>query len=180
MDLSSLFSWATDISELSSNSLYAQFYKDYFIESSVCGEVFGIGVAIAILVSAAFYFGIGNFVYQLSKRIVWGSALLMTGAVVFFVSESYIVGVDAGDVSASTGLYLSSYQTEDSLTKELKSDKAKPIHKKAQAYRDEFREGIVTLPEDIAIINMIYALLFFIGLSFAFKSHTTHAKAIPV
>ena len=131
MDLSSLFSWATDISELSSNSPYAQFYKDYFIESSVCGEVFGIGVAIAILVSAAFYFGIGNFVYQLSKRIVWGSALLMTGAVVFFVSESYIVGVDAGDVSASTGLYLSSYQTEDSLTKELKSDKAKPIHKKA-------------------------------------------------
>ena len=64
-------------------------------------------------------------------------------------------------MSASTGLYLSSYQTEDSLTKELKSDKAKPIHKKAQAYRDEFREGIVTLPEDIAIINMIYALLFF-------------------
>ena len=67
MDLSSLFSWATDISELSSNSPYAQFYKDYFIESSVCGEVFGIGVAIAILVSAAFYFGIGIYNHRTTK-----------------------------------------------------------------------------------------------------------------
>lgn len=179
MNYSFPFSLFTDIDSLASNSPYAQFFKDYFITSSVCLEVLGIGLLISAVLCMLFYYGVGNHIYVLSKRIVWLIVLVITCISVFCISNSYIIGTDGGDSTTSSGLYYQSYITEETLTDGLKSDAAKPIHKKAQAYRNEFREENVSLPSDIAIINTIYAFVLFLLLSLCVKKRTTHAKAIP-
>ena len=180
MNYSFPFSLFTDIDSLASNSPYAQFFKDYFITSSVCLEVLGIGLLLSAVLCLLFYLGIGNHVYVLSKRIVWFIVLVITCISVFFITNSYIVGTDGGDSTTSSGLYYQSYITEETLTDGLKSDAAKPIHKKAQAYRNEFREDNVSLPSDIATINTIFAFVFFVILSFCIKGRTIHTKAIPM
>lgn len=181
---SSIFSWATDMTDLCSSSQHAQFFRDYFMDSSVCGEVIGISFLISLLICVAFYFGIGNFSFTLSKRITWIIVLVLNSVLIFGLSDSYIIGSDGGSVENSSGLYMASYKTESNLIAPegkpmKKGDEAKRIRRIAQGYRDSFKQDSVSLPHDIAVVNSFYGLVFFIVLSLFLKRFSKHAKYIP-
>ena len=105
---SSFFSWATDMTDRCSTDQFAQFFRDYFMDSGVCGEVLCLSALIALVFTLVFYFGIGNFSFTLSKRITWIVFLVISLVTIYFVSDYYIIGTDSGTIENSTGLYKSS------------------------------------------------------------------------
>lgn len=181
---SSFFSWATDMTDRCSTDQFAQFFRDYFMDSGVCGEVLCLSALIALVFTLVFYFGIGNFSFTLSKRITWIVFLVISSVTIYFVSDYYIIGTDGGAIENSTGLYKSSYTTETNLISPIgkpskKGDEAKKIRRKAQAYRDSFKQDSVSLPHDMALINSLYGLGLFIVFSLGAKRFSKHAKFIP-
>lgn len=195
MDNSVIFSPFTAIEEVASGSEYGQFYSDYFINSSVCWEVFGLGLLISVALCLVFYLGIGNYVYVLSKRVTWLVFLIVSCVAVYFASQSYIIGHDGGEADASSGLYKQSYLTQDyrveELEKEGRGEESEIINQKADDYREVFNSGSSidddaeiewkgrALPGSIALVNMIYSLIVFFILSLCVKRYTIHARAIP-
>lgn len=181
---SSFFSWATDMSDLCSTDQFAQFFRDYFMDSGVCGEVLCLSALIALAFTLFFYFVIGNFSFTLSKRITWIVLLVFSSAAIYLVSDYYIIGTDGGVIENSTGLYKASYTTETNLISpsgkpSKKGDEAKKIRRKAQAYRDSFKQDSVSLPHNMALINSVYGLGFFFVFSLLCKRFSKHAKFIP-
>lgn len=182
---SSFFSWATDMTDRCSTDQFAQFFRDYFMDSGVCGEVLCLSALIALVFTLVFYFGIGNFSFTLSKRITWIVFLIISSVTIYFVSENYIIGTDGGAIENSTGLYKSSYTTETNLIEGKEDqrpktgDEAKKIRRKAQAYRDSFKQDSVSLPHDMALINSLYGLGLFFVFSLGAKRFSKHAKFIP-
>lgn len=183
MDNSIIFSPFTSIDNLVSVSDYQEFFRDYFVNTSVCWEVLGLGLLISVVLCLAFYLVIGNRVYVLSKRWMWLVFLIVSSVAVYFTTQSYIIGTDGESSDDSTGLYEQSYMTESRLVEEEGYD-SKDVARLGREYRDVFRERNsdegASLPGQIALVNMIYSLIVFVGLSFAVKGHTIHAKAIPV
>lgn len=176
-----LYSWATDLRDLCSLDQFSQFYNHYFEESSVCLEVFGLGLGIALLVAVVFYFAICNKSYALAKRVTWIFALLITAAAVYFGSDYYMVGHDGGDSTASSGVYLDSYTFQDANSELLgeNDDELTEWNSLADDFRQAVTTGDVTITQRIAVINMVYAIIFFIVLSIVFKRFTIHGRAIP-
>ena len=180
---------------MASGSKYGQFYSDYFINSSVCWEVFGLGLLISVALCLVFYLGIGNYVYVLSKRITWLVFLIVSCVAVYFASQSYIIGYDSDDLEGSSGLYEQSYKTVGELCetyeREGRGEEASLVKDIAQDYRDVFKSGSSidddaeiewkgrALPGSIALVNMIYSLIVFFILSLCVKRYTIHARAIP-
>lgn len=178
---SSFFSWATDMTDRCSTDDFAQFFRDYFMDSGVCGEVLGLSALIALVFTFVFYFGIGKFSFTLSKRITWIVFLVISSVTIYYVSDYYIIGTDSGDLDNSTGLYKASYKTEKKLTENNKStDLNKVIHKNARKYRNKFKEDNVSLPHRMAGLNSVYGLILFILFSLGAKRFSRHAKYIPL
>lgn len=192
MDNSVIFSPFTAIEEVASGSEYGQFYSDYFINSSVCWEVFGLGLLISVALCLVFYLGIGNYVYVLSKRVTWLVFLIVSCVAVYFASQSYIIGYHSGELEGSSGLYEQSYKTCEKLSRDLNNEEESGIiWQKADDYREVFNSGSSidddaeiewkgrALPRSIALVNMIYSLIVFVILSVCVKRYTIHARAIP-
>lgn len=179
---SSLFSWATDLKDLCSTSDYSQFFNHYFMETDACLWTFLIGVGIAVVVGAIFYFGICNTRFSLSTRLVWVVAMIICCAATFFVSDIYLKGHDGGEASSSSGLFLDSYNLQDDYAQSIEDDDDQLAEWNEQA--DEFRQDLATGSFDIitkiSVINTVYALLVFILFSLCVKGTTTHGKNIPV
>lgn len=182
---SSFFSLGTDMTDRCSTDQFAQFFRDYFMDSGVCGEVLCLSALIALVFTLVFYFVIGNFSFTLSKRITWIAFLVISSVTIYFVSDYYIIGTDGGAIENSSGLYKFSYTTEENLISpeekpSKKGDEAKKIHRKAQAYRDSFKQNSVSLPHDMAGINSLCGFGLFIVFSFGAKRFSKHAKFIPL
>lgn len=179
------FSWISDMTDLCSAGKLAQFYKDYFMDPGVCGEVLCLSALIALVFTLVFYFVIGNFFFTLSRRITWIVFLLISPVTIYFVSDYYIIGTDGGAIENSSGLYKSSYTTEYKLLSPpgeppKKGDEAKKIRRNAQEYRDGFKQKSVELPHEMAFWNSFYGVVFFIVFSFGAKRFSKHAKFIPL
>lgn len=178
---SGMFSWATDLTDLSSTSEYSQFFDHYFNQTNACLNVVLIGFGIALVIGALFYFWIGNTSFKLSTRLNWVIALLITGVVTFFVSTTYLTGHDGGEASSSSGVFLDSYTLQDDVALQIEEndDQLAEWNALSNDYRNAMSTGEFEIITEISIINTCYALLLFILFSFIVKRLTIHAKNIP-
>lgn len=179
---SSLFLWATKLDDLCSTSEYSQFFDHYFMQTDVCMWTFIIGLGIAIVVCAIFYFGICNASYALSTRLTWAVALVIVGAATFFSSHFYINGHNGDGASTSSGWYHDSYVLQDTYAEEIEDDGDQLAEWNALSdeFRDELGTGAFDITNSISLVNTVYALLIFILMSFCVKGTTVHGKNIPV
>lgn len=178
---SSLFSWLTDLTDLCSTSEYSQFFNHYFIETDVLIWTFVIGLAIALVTSLFFYLVICNKSFSLSTRLNWLIVLLITGVATFFVSDWYMKGSDGGDASSSSGFFLDSYTFQDDTAQDLEDNEEQLAEWNALAedFRQKLGTGEFDIITNIALVNTVYSLFFFIVLSFCLKGKTDHGKNIP-
>lgn len=175
------FPLSGELKGLASTDEYSQFFNHYFLEGDVLLHTFLIGLGIALVIAAVFYFVIGNVSYSLSNRIAWFVTLAVTGGAVYFASAGYVKGTDGGSSVNSSGLFLDCYNYEADVASQLENnDDITSWAILADDYRQDMSTDKYPIVREIAFTNTVYALVFFILLSFAFKWTTRHARNIPV
>lgn len=176
-----LYSWCTSLAEKLESSNYVEYFQNYFVETSVCTNVFIVGFVSALVIAVIYYFIICNKFFSLAKRYFWAITVVVTFLTSLLVSYSVIMGVDSGDPEECTGIFYSSYKTQERLVDFTSGndDVTIEINNAADNFRESLRSGEELLPMEIAIVNAFYSILFYLLFSLLFKKHTTHGKAIP-
>lgn len=181
--MENLYSWCTSLGEKlgSSEYEYWNYVQDYFVETSVCFNVFIIGAISALVIAVIYYFFICNKSFALAKRYFWAITVFVTFLTSLIISFSVVMGTDNGDPEESTGIFASSYLTQEKLVVGTNGNEEAitNINVVADNYRDALRSGDELLPMEIALVNAFYSILFYLLFSLLFKKHTTHGKAIP-
>ena len=176
-----LYSWCTSLFEKLESSDYVEYFQDYFVETSVCTNVFIVGFISALVIAAIYYFIICNKSFALAKRYFWAITVFVTFLTSLIISFSVVMGSDSGDPEESTGIFYSSYRTQERLVDFASGNDEVTIeiNNAADNYRESLRSGEELLPMEIALVNAFYSILFYLLFSLLFKKHTTHGKAIP-
>lgn len=176
-----LYSWCTSLVEKLESSEYVEYFHDYFVETAICTNVFIVGVASALVIALIYYFIICNKSFALSKRYFWAITVFVTFLTSLIISFSVIKGSDSGDPEKSTGIFYSSYKTQERLVDFTSGNDEETIkiNNAADNYRESLRIREESLPMEIALVNAFYSILFYLLFSLLFKKHTTHGKAIP-
>ena len=176
-----LYSWCTSLVEKLESSEYEEYFHDYFVETAVCTNVFIVGVVSALVIALIYYFIICNKSFTLAKRYFWAITVLVTFLTSLVISYSVIMGVDSGDPEECTGIFYSSYRTQERLIENANGndERITEINVEADNFRDALRSGEELLPMEIALVNAFYSILFYLLFSLLFKKYTTHGKAIP-
>ena len=175
------YSWCTSLNE-KFDDRYSRYFEDYFRETSVCLNVFIVGLVSALTIAAIYYFIICNKSFALAKRYVWAMTVFITFLTSLIISGNVIIGKDGnGNPDDSTGIYYVSYNTEAYLLNQAGNnmEERQDISNTAEEYRESLRYGVESLPMEIALVNAFYSILFYLLFSLLFKKHTTHGKAIP-
>jgi len=176
-----LYSWCTSLAEKLESSDYVEYFQDYFVETSVCTNVFIVGLGSALMIAAIYYFIICNKSFALAKRYFWAITVFVTFLTSLVISYSVIIGNDSGDPEECTGIFYSSYKTQERLVDFASGNDEViiEVNNTADNYRESLRSGEELLPMEIALVNAFYSILFYVLFSLLFKRHTTHGKAIP-
>ena len=176
-----LYSWCTSLVEKLESSEYVEYFQDYFVETSVCTNVFIVGLISALVIAVIYYFIICNKSFTLAKRYFWAITVFVTFLTSLIISYSVVVGSDSGDPEESTGIFYSSYKTQERLVEFASGNDEVTIeiNNAADNYRESLRSGEELLPMEIALVNAFYSILLYLLFSLLFKKHTTHGKAIP-
>lgn len=176
-----LYSWCTSLVEKLESSDYVEYFQDYFVETSVCTNVFIVGLISALVIAVIYYFIICNKSFALAKRYFWAITVFVTFLTSLIISYSVVVGSDSGDPEESTGIFYSSYKTQERLVEFASGNDEVTIeiNNAADNYRESLRSGEELLPMEIALVNAFYSILLYFLFSLLFKKHTTHGKAIP-
>ena len=176
-----LYSWCTSLFEKLESSDYVEYFQDYFVETSVCTNVFIVGFISALVIAAIYYFIICNKSFALAKRYFWAITVFVTFLTSLIISFSVVMWSDSGDPEESTGIFYSSYKTQERLVDFASGNDEVTIeiNNAADNYRESLRSGEELLPMEIALVNAFYSILFYLLFSLLFKKHTTHGKAIP-
>lgn len=191
LSFTDLYSWCTSLGDKivtgGENEEFIDYYTGYFVDTPVCRTVFLMGMAIAALIAALYYFGACNFVFRLAKRWVWLCVLVLVFLATLFATIPQIVGVCGDNIDNSTGIFKTAYDVADT-KKDFVSDESatNEIEVLRQEFCDQFVAGedsfmmSESLPLEMALANAVYASLLFIILSFVFKRFTIHGAAIPL
>lgn len=176
-----LYSWCTSLVEKLESSDYVEYFQDYFVETSVCTNVFIVGLISALVIAVIYYFIICNKSFALAKRYFWAITVFVTFLTSLIISYSVVMGSDSGAPEESTGIFYSSYKTQERLVEFASGNDEVTIeiNNAADNYRESLRSGEELLPMEIALVNAFYSILFYLLFSLLFKKHTTHGKAIP-
>lgn len=176
-----LYSWCTSLVEKLESSDYVEYFQDYFVETSVCTNVFIVGFISALVIAVIYYFIICNKSFALAKRYFWAITVFVTFLTSLIISYSVVMGSDSGDPEESTGIFYSSYKTQERLVEFASGNDEVTIeiNNAADNYRESLRSGEELLPMEIALVNAFYSILFYLLFSLLFKKYTTHGKAIP-
>ena len=176
-----LSSWCTSLFEKLESSDYVEYFQDYFVETSVCTNVFIVGLISALVIAVIYYFIICNKSFALAKRYFWAITVFVTFLTSLIISYSVVVGSDSGDPEESTGIFYSSYKSQERLVEFASGNDEVTIeiNNAADNYRESLRSGEELLPMEIALVNAFYSILLYLLFSLLFKKHTTHGKAIP-
>ena len=176
-----LYSWCTSLVEKLESSDYVEYFQDYFVETSVCTNVFIVGFISALVIAVIYYFIICNKSFALAKRYFWVITVFVTFLTSLIISYSVVMGSDSGDPEESTGIFYSSYKTQERLVEFASGNDEVTIeiNNAADNYRESLRSGEELLPMEIALVNAFYSILLYLLFSLLFKKHTTHGKAIP-
>ena len=110
-----LYSWCTSLFEKLESSDYVEYFQDYFVETSVCTNVFIVGFISSLVIAAIYYFVICNKSFALAKRYFWAITVFVTFLTSLIISYSVVMGSDSGDPEESTGIFYSSYKTQERL-----------------------------------------------------------------
>lgn len=177
-----LYSWCTSLGEKLGGDYYANYFQDYFVGTSVCTNVFIVGFVSALIIAAIYYFVICNKSYALAKRYIWVITVFVTFLISSLISYNVIMGTDSGDPEECTGIFGSSYATQERLVDYAAGNEEtiKEYINTAENYRESLRIGEESLPLEMSVMNAFYSILFYFIFSLLFKNHTTHGKAIPV
>lgn len=176
-----LYSWCTSLGEKLESSDYVEYFQNYFVETPVCTNVFIVGLVSALIIAAIYYFIICNKSFALAKRYFWAITVFITFVTSLTISHNVIMGSDSGDPEESTGIFGSSYNTQESLVNSVSGNEEVTIeiNNAADNYRESLRSGEELLPMEIALVNAFYSILFYFLFSLLFKKHSIHGKAIP-
>jgi len=176
-----LYSWCTSLVEKLESSDYVEYFQDYFVETFVCTNVFIVGFISALVIAVIYYFIICNKSFALAKRYFWAITVFVTFLTSLIISYSVVMGSDSGDPEESTGIFYSSYKTQERLVEFASGNDEVTIeiNNAADNYRESLRSGEELLPMEIALVNAFYSILFYLLFSLLFKKYTTHGKAIP-
>lgn len=176
-----LYSWCTSLVEKLESSDYVEYFQDYFVETSVCTNVFIVGFISALVIAVIYYFIICNKSFALAKRYFWAITVFVTFLTSLIISYSVVMGSDSGDPEESTGIFYSSYKTQERLVEFASGNDEVTIeiNNAADNYRVALSSGDELLPMEIALVNAFYSILFYLSFSLLFKKYTTHGKAIP-
>lgn len=179
--MENLYSWCTSLGEKLESSEYVEYFQDYFRETSVCTNVFIVGIVSALIIAIIYYFIICNRFYALAKRYFWAITVFITFLTSTVISFSVIMGVDSSDPEECTGIFGSSYDTQERLIDFASGNDQEiiEIDNTADNYRETLRSGEELLPMEIALVNAFYSIVFYLLFSLLFKNHTIHGKAIP-
>ncbi len=190
MQFSDIYSWCTSLGDCltngGENQDFTDYYTDYFNETSVCSNIFWIGLGIAAVLALIFYFGICNFCFSLSKRWMWLCVLVITFAATLFTTMKMVCGTYTDDGETSTGIFKSAYNTTDrKLDESTDPDARKEVNLISKSFMEMFSsednsETMSSLPLELGLVNGGYALLGFIILSFVAKRFTKHGSSIPL
>lgn len=185
-----IYSWCTSLGDKLLNGGedpdFVDYYNAYFADTPVCGIIFGVGFAIALVIALLYYFGVCNFVFKLAKRWVWLCVFALVFVITFFTTMPIIVGHDADEPEESTRVFFTAHELEDYKWNATEDTKARD---EISLIADDFREQFVpkeddiimdeTLPYEMSLVNAVYAIIFFFLLSLLLKRFTTHGAAIP-
>lgn len=183
-----LYSWCTSlgrkIAEGGSNTDFADYYRAYFEDTAVCSTIFWIAIAIGAVFALLFYFGICNYVFNLAKRWVWCLVMVLVFVISLCVTRPIIVGRDAPNPELSTGVFYSSYITEQEKLDGTDDNYAREeITQIASDFREQFKwKSAITrdsLPFEMGMANGAYAIVVFFVLSLLIKKQTRHGASIP-
>lgn len=89
-----LYSWCTSLFEKLESSDYVEYFQDYFVETSVCTNVFIVGFISALVIAAIYYFIICNKSFALAKRYFWAITVFVTFLTSLIISFSVVMGSD--------------------------------------------------------------------------------------
>lgn len=190
MQFSDIYSWCTSLGNCltngGENSEFTDYYTEYFNETSICSTILWCGLGIAAILAALFYFGVCNFVFNLSKRWVWLLVLVLTFAIATFATMKIVCGYYAEDEEQSTGIFKTAYIVESNkLDETTDPDAREEITAIANDFRKQFvsenedSESLSSLPLELGITNGVYAIVGFIILSIIAKRFTKHGSSIP-
>lgn len=176
-----LYSWCTSLAEKLESGDYVEYFQDYFVGTSICTNVFIVGFISALVIAVFYYFIICNKSFALAKRYFWAITVFVTFLTSLIISYSVVMGSDSGDPEETTGIFYSSYKTQERLVEFASGNDEViiEINNAADNYRESLRSGEELLPMEIALVNAFYSILFYLLFSLLFKKHTTHGKAIP-
>lgn len=177
-----LYSWGTSLPEKIDNSEYAEFFKDYIFGSHICTKIFVTGLIIALITTILFYFVVCNKWFRLAKRWIWLVVGLCTISICTAVNYHQIMGEMDENGGKSRGIYAWSEETQETLLKSAGTNTAviTQIVELSENYRASLQSGEETLPWELARFNQLYTSIWFVLLSFLFKNHTIHGKAVPL
>ncbi len=148
-----------------------QDYYQYFKETHICYQIFGIGMLIAVVSVIVYYFVICNKSYALAKPYVWAVVLLLVFGGTFAYSYSTIVGHDDdNNPENATAVFKYAYDVETKLLDGTEDPDARDeISSTALGFRDRFKtsdDSILMeeeLPMEMSVVNgLLSALAFFV------------------
>lgn len=186
-----IYSWCTSLGDKlltgGENEEFVDYYTGYFSDTSVCANIFWLGLGIAAVIAILYYFVGCNLSFQLAKRWVWFCVLILVFGATLFATVPRIVGHDAENPEESTGIFFKAYEIEIEKLINIEDDNMRAdIQQTAIDFREQFipKEDSMlsreSLPLEMALTNAIYAILLFVILSFCFKRFTTHGASVPV
>lgn len=193
----SFFTWSTALGErLKNYDEFLDYYKNYFQDTSVCGNVLLVALIISLLLALVYYLVCGNLFFSFGKRYVWLILLCICFFLTMFITPYTILGNydQAGLYSGNnnTRLFWSAKNTLENKLIDVEDDEGRnDIIFTADEYAGKFvptgnKTAAIgmflmkeSIPLEMSLMNGIYSVLLFFLWSMCFKRYSTHCKSIP-
>ncbi len=180
-----LYEWTGSLSDELETGDYIRYFADYFQNSAVLDNCFYLALGVGLGVAVLFYYVCCNVSVKFGNIYAWLIALIVCVAATFLATGKLVLGTDGGDNENSTGFYASIYQTRADLGNSGDYEEDKAQDELCEQLIEGLNNGTINVCNEIAMVNMLYAGLFFLVFTFvitkvpAFRKGTIHGKAIP-
>lgn len=185
-----LFEWYPDIAARVGDNKYFEYYKDFLIESGICGTVFLWAMIITVVLLLLFYLVGCRLWHKVANSFVWLGVLAVTCVLTFTTTYSLVLGNDSK--TDPTGVYLSALADKDALGNttgtlkrlqgnidNLTEEASRELKNTCEAYLEQFSTGEETLPYEMAFICTIYSFIVFVAGSLLVRRFSIHGRGIP-
>lgn len=182
------FQWLPDfVSRIDGEGEYAQFgeyYRDFLIESGICGSVITWGLIVTLIVVSLYYFIGCNKWHAVANRPIWGVVLLLTCGITFLMTYNSVLGNYDEKKEHLSGVYAVALNNDNGTWQRLRKgiedeEHLSRIDRVRDAYIEQFRNGSEKLPIEMGLAVSLFTLIEFFGFSIWFKRYTRHGAGVP-